>query len=204
MLRLFIDSVLCWRNNQLEFLLSSACSCKCMAVTRFSWCMALVMAYAVCSGLCFHHIQSMCFLRAIYCNVLVFSCRFEAAGACWAYALNDGVGSFRWLVLLYCIAVDVFPHILDCTGSQLPKLLELVGLGYSAWFTYRYLLFKVLTPLLLPPTSLLSLTQPSVSVVPGFDPPMFPSLTSLIAECASRSSFVLSHEEHTNPLSSCA
>ncbi len=27
--------------------------------------------------------------------------------------------------------------------SQLPKLLELVGLGYSAWFTYRYLLFKV-------------------------------------------------------------
>ena len=27
--------------------------------------------------------------------------------------------------------------------SQLPKLMELVGLGYSAWFTYRYLLFKV-------------------------------------------------------------
>lgn len=26
---------------------------------------------------------------------------------------------------------------------QLPKLLELVGLGYSAWFVYRYLLFKV-------------------------------------------------------------
>ena len=25
---------------------------------------------------------------------------------------------------------------------QLPKLLELVGLGYSAWFVYRYLLFK--------------------------------------------------------------
>ena len=26
---------------------------------------------------------------------------------------------------------------------QLPKLLELVGLGYTAWFVYRYLLFKV-------------------------------------------------------------
>ncbi len=26
---------------------------------------------------------------------------------------------------------------------QFPKLLELVGLGYSSWFTYRYLLFKV-------------------------------------------------------------
>lgn len=25
---------------------------------------------------------------------------------------------------------------------QLPKVFELVGLGYSAWFTYRYLLFK--------------------------------------------------------------
>jgi CAAD domains of cyanobacterial aminoacyl-tRNA synthetase len=31
---------------------------------------------------------------------------------------------------------------------QLPKLLELVGLGYSAWFTYRYLLFKVRPQLL--------------------------------------------------------
>ena len=27
---------------------------------------------------------------------------------------------------------------------QLPKLLEMVGLGYSAWFVYRYLLFKVM------------------------------------------------------------
>jgi hypothetical protein len=27
--------------------------------------------------------------------------------------------------------------------TQLPKLMELVGLTYSAWFTYRYLLFKV-------------------------------------------------------------
>jgi hypothetical protein len=26
---------------------------------------------------------------------------------------------------------------------QLPKLLELVGLGYTSWFVYRYLLFKV-------------------------------------------------------------
>jgi hypothetical protein len=26
---------------------------------------------------------------------------------------------------------------------QLPKLMELVGLAYSTWFVYRYLLFKV-------------------------------------------------------------
>lgn len=26
---------------------------------------------------------------------------------------------------------------------QLPKFMELVGLGYTAWFVYRYLLFKV-------------------------------------------------------------
>ena len=25
----------------------------------------------------------------------------------------------------------------------LPKLMELVGLGYTSWFVYRYLLFKV-------------------------------------------------------------
>ena len=35
-------------------------------------------------------------------------------------------------------------------AMQLPKLLELVGLGYSAWFVYRYLLFKVTAMLLLP------------------------------------------------------
>jgi hypothetical protein len=27
--------------------------------------------------------------------------------------------------------------------AQLPKILELVGLGYTGWFVYRYLLFKV-------------------------------------------------------------
>ena len=26
---------------------------------------------------------------------------------------------------------------------QLPKLMELIGLGYTGWFVYRYLLFKV-------------------------------------------------------------
>ena len=29
---------------------------------------------------------------------------------------------------------------------QLPKIMELVGLGYSSWFVYRYLLFKVRRP----------------------------------------------------------
>jgi hypothetical protein len=27
--------------------------------------------------------------------------------------------------------------------EQLPKIMELVGLGYTGWFVYRYLLFKV-------------------------------------------------------------
>ena len=27
--------------------------------------------------------------------------------------------------------------------DQFPKFLEIVGLGYSLWFSYRYLLFKV-------------------------------------------------------------
>lgn len=29
------------------------------------------------------------------------------------------------------------------SSPQLPKILELVGLGYTGWFVYRYLLFKV-------------------------------------------------------------
>lgn len=32
--------------------------------------------------------------------------------------------------------------LLCCSINQLPKFLELVGLVYSSWFTYRYLLFK--------------------------------------------------------------
>lgn len=36
-------------------------------------------------------------------------------------------------------ALFLFPHPLR---PQLPKMMELVGLGYTAWFTYRYLLFK--------------------------------------------------------------
>ena len=29
---------------------------------------------------------------------------------------------------------------------QIPKFLELIGVGYTAWFTYRFLLFKVAFP----------------------------------------------------------
>jgi hypothetical protein len=32
--------------------------------------------------------------------------------------------------------------IIAVTVLQLPKLLELIGLVYSSWFIYRYLLFK--------------------------------------------------------------
>jgi len=32
--------------------------------------------------------------------------------------------------------------IFPIAPPQLPKLMELVGLGYTAWFVYRYLLFK--------------------------------------------------------------
>lgn len=42
---------------------------------------------------------------------------------------------FSCLLCLYCLNSVVV--------LQLPKLLELVGLGYTAWFVYRYLLFKV-------------------------------------------------------------
>lgn len=35
-------------------------------------------------------------------------------------------------------SIDVSPPV----SPQVPRLLELVGLGYTGWFTYRYLLFK--------------------------------------------------------------
>jgi hypothetical protein len=34
---------------------------------------------------------------------------------------------------------------------QLPKLMELIGLGYTGWFVYRYLLFKVHSLIEIPP-----------------------------------------------------
>ncbi|CAN1288525.1 Protein CURVATURE THYLAKOID 1D, chloroplastic [Linum perenne] len=40
-----------------------------------------------------------------------------------------------WLLSAVVNAVDSIPLF--------PKLMEVVGLGYSAWFTTRYLLFKV-------------------------------------------------------------
>ncbi|XP_008455611.1 protein CURVATURE THYLAKOID 1D, chloroplastic isoform X2 [Cucumis melo] len=47
-----------------------------------------------------------------------------------------GAGAFFgiWLVSAIVGAVDSIPLV--------PKLLEVVGLGYSVWFTARYLLFK--------------------------------------------------------------
>lgn len=39
-----------------------------------------------------------------------------------------------WLASTVVGAVNAVP--------LLPKLLELVGLGYTSWFVYRYLLFK--------------------------------------------------------------
>lgn len=39
--------------------------------------------------------------------------------------------------------------------AQFPKLLEVVGLAYTVWFTSRYLLFKVLISLCLIDTCIL-------------------------------------------------
>jgi len=43
---------------------------------------------------------------------------------------------------VWALASGCLSDLLLCS-VQLPKLLELVGLGYTVWFTYRYLLFKV-------------------------------------------------------------
>lgn len=45
-----------------------------------------------------------------------------------------GALSGIWLANTVVGAINAVP--------LLPKVFELVGLGYSAWFTYRYLLFK--------------------------------------------------------------
>ncbi|GFR53079.1 hypothetical protein Agub_g15787 [Astrephomene gubernaculifera] len=56
----------------------------------------------------------------------------ENKGAVAAYAAGAVVA--LWLSSTVVNAINAVP--------LLPKLMELVGLGYSAWFTYRYLLFK--------------------------------------------------------------
>lgn len=59
-----------------------------------------------------------------------------------------------------CVEIDLFVifkrkkenlslllTVLYCIIFQFPKLLELVGLGYTLWFSARYLLFKVIAAL---------------------------------------------------------
>ncbi len=65
------------------------------------------------------------------------------------------LGRYRYRVYQICLVVSLckkgllladrfLTAWLACARlAQLPKLLELVGLGYTAWFVYRYLLFKV-------------------------------------------------------------
>ena len=45
------------------------------------------------------------------------------------------------------VAVVLVNSVVGAVNSLplLPKVFELVGLGYSAWFTYKYLLFKSLS-----------------------------------------------------------
>ncbi|GIL69022.1 hypothetical protein Vretimale_17392 [Volvox reticuliferus] len=56
----------------------------------------------------------------------------ENKGAVAAYTAGAVVA--LWLSSTVVNAINAVP--------LLPKLMELIGLGYSAWFTYRYLLFK--------------------------------------------------------------
>ncbi|CAK0784513.1 hypothetical protein CVIRNUC_007717 [Coccomyxa viridis] len=58
--------------------------------------------------------------------------RVENKGSVVVYA--GGALVLLWFSSTIVSAVNAVP--------LLPKLLELVGLGYSAWFVYRYLLFK--------------------------------------------------------------
>lgn len=48
---------------------------------------------------------------------------------------GSGAVALLWISSTVVGAINGIPLI--------PKFLELVGLGYTAWFTYRYLLFKV-------------------------------------------------------------
>ncbi len=51
---------------------------------------------------------------------------------------------------------------------QVPKLLELVGLGYTSWFVYRYLLFKVCAQALVISVGWTRhLQETSITLVPG-------------------------------------
>lgn len=47
------------------------------------------------------------------------------------------------LIDLFCGLVQPSQSLMFLPLPQLPKILELVGLGYTGWFVYRYLLFKV-------------------------------------------------------------
>ena len=81
-------------------------------------------------------------------STLAFCCQkgsYCTSGIHWSCAAATTWGRVA------CAAPDIAPEtdklMVSTLCLQLPKLLELVGLGYTAWFTYRYLLFKVRSPL---------------------------------------------------------
>ncbi|OEL14008.1 hypothetical protein BAE44_0024973, partial [Dichanthelium oligosanthes] len=57
---------------------------------------------------------------------------FEQASTCVIY--GTGVFFAGWILSAVVSALDSIP--------LLPKILEIVGLGYTIWFGTRYLLFK--------------------------------------------------------------
>ena len=76
--------------------------------------------------------------------------------ALWLTSVVVGAINAVPLVMIMCLAFCVcwcalrseFSGLIRrpwCTwlSMQLPKIMELVGLGYTGWFVYRYLLFKV-------------------------------------------------------------
>lgn len=77
-----------------------------------------------------------------------------AVAVLWlASAVVSAVDSIPLVCMIYlifsCLHIMTVPILIfyKClfeTIIQFPKLLEVVGLGYTLWFTTRYLLFKVL------------------------------------------------------------
>ena len=77
-----------------------------------------------------------------------YNCLVANVSSCWCH--------WFYPIGTYCfshIILSRYKHFFECqlmfflypsSWYQIPKLLEVVGLAYTLWFTYRYLLFKVI------------------------------------------------------------
>lgn len=122
-----------WLDSGETMLPNTKCKYPCKKNMLY-WCLSL---WLIAVGQWWYVFRSNLWWWCLVCPVASISC-------CWSYWFYS-IGQF--LFKFPNLQIWRFPFLSDinvaCPMIQFPKLLEVVGLGYTIWFSTRYLIFKV-------------------------------------------------------------